>query len=129
MVSLESPHVGGDDQLGTMALATFQLGVVFNQVEARLCMVEGGSIEPHHSEVAAEMLLVTLGTVPICECGMVTLVLLDAVPLRLVALEAEIISDTSLSQAVAVGAVPNALEIRVCIGKLPWRNQLRPRGR
>ena len=113
VLSLEVPNVGRDDQLRRVAFPTVQLSMVLDQVESRLGMIERGRVEPHDGEVAAEVLLVAFRAVPVGYRGVIAPLLLDAVALRLVALETEIVGDPSFSEAVTVRAIADALKVRV----------------
>jgi hypothetical protein len=86
---------------------------------------ESGGIQPDRVEVTTEVLLVALGAASASHGSVETLAVGDPGLKRRMALEAQIVRDSALPQAVARRTVPQPVEIRVRGAQLTRRQQLR----
>jgi len=108
MLLLEVTNARVPYQDGNMTRAAAGLGMGLDEFESGQGMIEACGIEPHHLELAVEMVLVAFRAIFLRNGGMVTAILLNSLLQRPVAGKTEIAARASLTQFVAGRAVLHA---------------------
>jgi len=121
---LERTDIGCDDQVATVTVPAGEFRMPLDQLEACFGMIERGRVEPQQVEITPEVFLVALRAFLIGMCCVVASLCGNASLQGFVTLKAQVADDTTLSQAMAIRTLPDALQLGMGGGQLAGRDQL-----
>ncbi|MDH5551193.1 MAG: hypothetical protein OEZ42_15010 [Gemmatimonadota bacterium] len=122
-----SDDIWGNDQLGSVALPTAELGMTPAELEAGAVVAKCGGIESDHVEVETEVILVAIGAILLGDRRVKPLLLPHAVAQRHVALETLVIQKAAAPESVATRTVSDTAQLSMSLSQFPRGNELRSR--